>query len=81
MTPTKENEKGVRAITDLARLQNQEIGFYQQHYINENFGYTVRLTNNGGIRVSQEIAQDYEVDPASITEEQIQRVANSYWQF
>lgn len=55
MIKTTKNSSGVMGITSLSRNLNSEIGSYQEHYINENFGYTVRLTN-GAINMSSEIA-------------------------
>lgn len=32
---------------------------YQEHFLNENFGYSVRLTNNHAITMSREIVEDF----------------------
>ncbi len=77
MHKTKENINGVTAITDIARRYNPDIGIYQEHFVNDRFNYTVRL-DNGRIEMSREIAQDYEVQPNSISEERVMRVAQSY---
>jgi len=78
MEKTKENTIGVMGITSLARNVNPEIGSYQEHFINESFGYSVRLSNNGAIDMSREIAQDYESLPNSITNDRIEKVASTY---
>ena len=78
MTKTEEYKNGVIAITNLARTINPEIGFYQEHFINENFGFSVRLSNNGAISMSREIAQDFEAMPNSISQERIQNVAKTF---
>lgn len=77
MHKTTENTSGVIAITNKARVYNTDIGIYQEHFLNDRFNYTVRL-DNGRIEMSREIAQDYEVQPSSISEERIMRVAQSY---
>ena len=78
MEKTTQNSYGVMSITSLARTVNPEIGIYQEHYINESFGYSVRLSNNGAINMSKEIAEDFEHDPRSVTQERIERVAQTY---
>lgn len=78
MKKTGENLRGVIAVTNLARQINSEIGDYEEHFINENFGYSVRLSNKGAITMSSEIAQDYEVLPSSVTPQRVQQVANSF---
>jgi len=70
-------KQGVIGITNKARVYNSAIGNYQEHFINDRFDYTVRL-DNGRIEMSREIAQDYEVQPESISEERIKKVAQSY---
>jgi len=77
MVKTDKNKRGIIALTDFARTINGEIGSYQEHFINENFHYIVRL-DNGRIDIPVENAQDYEVQPGSISDEQIIRIANSY---
>ncbi len=77
MEKTTENTAGVIAITDKARIFNNEIGSYQEHFLNERFGYTIRLSN-GRIEMSREIAQDYEVQPESISDKRIEKVAQTY---
>lgn len=77
MIKTTKNSSGVMGITSLSRNLNSEIGSYQEHYINENFGYTVRLTN-GAINMSSEIAEDYENQRNSITNDRIEKVVNTF---
>lgn len=77
MTKTDRNTNGVISVTGLAREINPEIGSYQEHYINESFGFSVRLSN-GAINMSIEVAQDYEAQPSSVTPERIEKVANTY---
>ena len=54
MKKTNENLAGVIGITNLARPHNQQIGNYIEHYINENFDYSVLLNKNGSIRMDEE---------------------------
>ena len=77
MTKTDENRRGVMSVTSLARKINPKIGTYQEHYINDNFGFSVRLSN-GIIEMSREVAQDYEALPNSVTSDRIERVARTY---
>lgn len=64
-------------MVSLATAKNSSIGIYQEHFINENFDYAVRLSN-GRVLVSVESAQDFEAQPSSITDQMIQRVADSF---
>ncbi|PJE45443.1 MAG: hypothetical protein CUR32_00025 [Flavobacterium sp.] len=48
-----------------------------QHFTNERFNYTVRLSN-GRIEIPSSMALDEERMPSSITEDRIQNVANSF---
>lgn len=77
MTETTDYQNGVIAVTSLAKVINPEIGVYQQHYINENFGFSVRLSN-GAISMSIEVAQDYEAQPSSVTPDRIEKVASTF---
>lgn len=77
MHKTTENKSGVISITNKAREYNSNIGVYQEHFINDRFNYTVRL-DNGRIEIPREMAQDYEVQPSSVSEERIKRVAQTY---
>lgn len=65
MQKTTQYQRGVMGITNLARSINPEIGNYVEHYINEMFGISVKLTN-GAINMAVEIAQDFEANPNSI---------------
>ena len=78
MKKTNENIAGVIGITNLARPHNQQIGNYIEHYINENFDYSVLLNENGTIRISRELAEDFSANPTNINEPRIIQVANSY---
>jgi len=77
MKETKRNSKGIIGILNRARLYNSEIGDYVEHFINEQFNYSVRLTN-GRIIIPLAMAQDQEFQPAIITEERLQRLANTF---
>jgi hypothetical protein len=65
------------AVTSLARTLNPKIGDYQELFINEDFGFSIRLSN-GSINISLEVAQDYEAQPSSVTHDRIERVVNSF---
>jgi hypothetical protein len=78
MTKTTENIGGVIGITNLAKNVNTEIGNYIEHFNNGKFGYSVRLTNNGAIDMSREIAQDFETNAININAARIVQVAYSF---
>lgn len=78
MTSTTEYARGVIAITDMAREINPTIGSYREHFIIENFGFIVQLSN-GGLKIPRALAQDYEMLPWTIAKEKIKAVAESYW--
>ena len=77
MEKSNEYRSGVMGVTSLARTMNPEIGSYQEHFINESFGFSVRLSN-GAINMSREVAQDYEAQPSSVTPDRIEKVANTF---
>jgi hypothetical protein len=77
MHKTTQYQRGVMGITNLARTINPEIGNYVEHYINEMFGITVKLSN-GTISMSFEIAQDFEANPNSIDPIRIEKVSKSF---
>jgi len=77
MERTTKNRSGVMALTSLARVVNSKIGDYQEHFINEDFGFSVRLSN-GTIRMSIEVAEDYEAQPSSVTQDRINKIANTF---
>ena len=77
MNITNEYRNGVIGILHRAHVYNHEIGNYQEHLINEQFNFTVRLSN-GIIFIPMTMAQDQEVQPSSISEDRIQRIANGF---
>lgn len=77
MEKTNQNYSGVNGIINRARRYQPEIGNYLEHFINEHFDYTIRL-NNGRMEIPMTAAQDQERMPASISEKQIQIIANSF---
>lgn len=64
-------------ITNLARSINPEIGNYVEHYINEMFGISVKLSN-GAINMTVEIAQDFEAHPNSIDSTRIENISKTF---
>ena len=68
---------GVTGIVLLARTFHKEIGTYEEHYINSDFDFTVKLSN-GEIDMTTEIAQDYEARPSSVTSDRIDIVAKTF---
>jgi hypothetical protein len=77
MTKTEQYKTGVIGVIGLARIKNSEIGNYEEHFFNDSFKIVSRLTN-GRIEMSVEVAQDYEHDPKSVTEERIQKVVDTF---
>ncbi len=70
-------QRGVMGITNLARSINPEIGNYVEHYINEMFGISVKLSN-GAVNMTVEIAQDFEANPNSIDSTRIENVSKTF---
>ena len=77
MYKSNSHTNGVKGITFLAWTINPEIGTYQEHFINENFDFTVKLSN-GAIIMSIEITQDYEARPSSVTYDRYEIVADTF---
>lgn len=77
MIKTENNKKGVIGITKQASLIDKNIGSYKEHFINEYFGYTVKLSN-GVISIPRKIAEDYEVQKGIVTPKRIKEIAKTY---
>lgn len=77
MTKTTKYQDGVKAVISLVKLINSEIGDYQEHFVNESFIFSVKLTN-GAINMSVEVAQDYEAQPISVTQDRLEKVAKTF---
>ena len=77
MQKTNDYSHGVKSLVSMAQKINPEIGSYQEHFINESFDFTVKLSN-GRLNVSRVAAQDFEAQPNSISEGQIRRIADSF---
>jgi hypothetical protein len=77
MQKTTQCQRGVMGITNLASSINPEIGNYVEHYINEMFGISVKLSN-GAINVTVEIAQDFEANPNSIDSIRIENIVKTF---
>jgi hypothetical protein len=77
MIKTNENRSGINAVLLRARIYNSEIGNYQEHFIDDNFNYAIRLSN-GRITIPITMAQDQEKMPISINEERIQTITNNF---
>jgi hypothetical protein len=77
MTKTTKYQDGVMAVISLLKLINSEIGDYQEHFVNESFIFSVKLTN-GVINMSVEVAQDYEAQPNSVTQDRLEKVAKTF---
>ncbi|RSC92587.1 hypothetical protein [Tenacibaculum singaporense] len=80
MTKTEEYKSSVISLVNLSRSYNEKIGIYQEHFINENFTFSVRLDNNTAIKISRTLAQDYEKLPSILTEEDLIEIAGSLWE-
>ena len=77
MERTTKNKMGILSLINKAREYCNEIGDYEEHFVNERFDFTIKL-NNGRLEISRTVAQDYEVQPGSISEVQIKIIAQSY---
>lgn len=77
MQKTTQYQTGVIGVTNLARAHNPEMGIYVEHYINDMFGISVKLSN-GAINMSVEIAQDFEANPSSINSNRIEQIAKTF---
>jgi hypothetical protein len=77
MQKTTQYQRGVMGITNLASSINPEIGNYVEHYINEMFGISVKLSN-GAINMTVEIAQDFEANADLIDSIRIEYVSKTF---
>lgn len=77
MQKTTQYQRGVMGITNLVRSINPEIWNYVEHYNNEMFGISVKLSN-GAINMTVEIAQDFEANPNSIDSTRIENVSKTF---
>lgn len=79
MTESTEYQSAVSELVNKARIYNSDLGFYEKHYLNENFNFSVKLSNNYGVKISRILAQDYSRMPSILTEEDLKAIANSAW--
>lgn len=77
MQKTNQYQSGVQGIIIRARQYNPNIGEYVEHFDNESFNFTVRLSN-GRVNISSNTAHDQETMPTSISEERIRQIANKF---
>ena len=77
MYKSNSHTNGVKGVIYNAQRINPEIGSYQEHYINENYDFRVKLSN-GEIDMSIEIAQAYEAQPGSVTYDRYEIVADTF---
>lgn len=77
MQKTNQYQSGVQGIIIRARQYNPNIGDYIEHFVNESFNFTVKLSN-GRINISSNTAQDQEAMPTSISEDRIRQIANKF---
>ena len=77
MKKTDVYTNAVKGVTHLAWTNNPEIGFYQEHYLNDRYDFSVMLTN-GVIDMSIEVVQDYEARPSSVTSDRIDKVVKTF---
>lgn len=77
MQKTNQYQSGVQGIIIRARQYNSNIGDYVEHFVDESFNFTVKLSN-GRVNISSNTAQDQETMPTSISEERIKQIANNF---
>ena len=77
MIKINEYKRAIIDIIALTKIVNPEIGSYKEHLIDDSFIISVILTN-GDLDMIAEIAQDYEVQPSSITQDQIETIAKTF---
>lgn len=77
MQQLDEKKHVIIPIVDRLRQFNPGIGNYQKSILNENFQYSVKLTN-GRIVLPQELIQDFEQSADFITEEQYKSIALAF---
>lgn len=79
MTETIEYQSTIIKLVNLARPYNENIGYYKEHFINEEFNFSVKLDNGYALKISRILAQDYHVMPSILNIEDLERIANSVW--
>ena len=77
MKKTEACTNGVIGVTFLVHTINPEIGSYVEHYINENYNFTVKLSN-GVIDMTIRDAQDYEARPSSVASDRVVIIAKTF---
>ncbi len=79
MHKTTEYTSTIIEMTDLARTFNPNLGSYVEHFLNDDFNYSVRLNNNFGIKISRTLVQDFSAMPSVLKESDIIKIAESAW--
>ena len=72
-----EKKHVISAILNELRKYNDEIGGYEKSMMNEQFKYSVKLTN-GFIQISKELVYDYERARQAITEDRYKLAATRF---
>lgn len=68
---------GVTGVVKRARAFNPDIGAYVQHFETAEWKIVVRLSN-GRLEMSAEIAQDQEKGSQFVTDERVNKVADTF---
>lgn len=69
----------VSELVRKAKKYNNNLGNYLEHFINEDFNFSVRLDNGFGVIVSRRLAQDFSVQPIILKESDLINIAKSAW--
>jgi len=81
MQKTTSHTKQVTLITvafqdAYEQINEEEVGFYAEHFINDRFDYTVKLDPSGRIEIPRAVAQDF--DTNGLSTDALQKILASY---
>ncbi len=79
MHKTTENTSTVIDLVNKTRIINTDLGLYVEHFLNDDFNYSVRLNNNYGIKISRTLVQDVSVMPSILSESDVIKISESAW--
>ncbi|KUJ54316.1 MULTISPECIES: hypothetical protein [Chryseobacterium] len=75
MHKTTEYTSQIIDLITRAKIINPNLGSYVEHYLNDDFKYSVVLSNNYGVKISRTLVKDFSVMPSVLEKSDIIDIA------
>lgn len=79
MRKTTEYTSHIIDLINKVKFVNPKLGSYVEHYLNDDFKYSVVLSNNYGVKISRILVRDFSVMPSVVEKSDIIDIAESAW--